>query len=165
MNPKTSHILLAGLCAAACVHAAPDVAHTLFAGKNLPAADQAAIAAQLPLKMQGGKLVDDSGCGQEAWSQVEVRDLNGDGQPEVIVLAGNACASGMAGQTLTLFIKTHGKWVPHINVPSGGYKVLPTQLAGWPEIEVGVPGLCIPVWGMKGAAYDLVRQSGRCPRP
>ena len=165
MNPKTPHILLAGLCVAACALAAPDVAQKLFAGQALPAADQAAIAAQLPLKMQGGMLVDDSGCGREAYSQVEIRDLNGDGQPEVIVLAGNACASGMAGQTLTLFIKTDGKWVPHINVPSGGYKVLPTQHGGWPEIEVGGPGFCIPIWGMKGTAYDLVRQSGRCPRP
>ena len=164
MNHTIPHILLAGLCVTACAHAAPDVAQKLFAGKALPAADQGAIAAQLPLRMHGGMLVD-TACGQEAYSQVEVRDLNGDGQAEVIVLAGNACASGMAGQTLTLFIKTDGKWVSHINVPSGGYKILPTKPAGWPEIEVGGPGFCIPIWGMKGTAYDLVRQSGRCPRP
>lgn len=163
MKPLTSCVLTLGLCAAGCAFASADVAQKLFAGKTLPPADRNAIAAQLPLKLQGGILTD-TVCDQEAVAMAEVRDLNSDGQPEVIVLAGNACSSGMAGQTLTLFIKSGGQWVKQIDVPAGGYKILPTKHAGWPEIEIGVPGFCIPIWGMKGGKYDLVRQTGDCRR-
>jgi hypothetical protein len=164
VKPLTSCVLTLGLCAAGCAFASADVAQKLFAGKSLPLADQQAIAAQLPLKLQGGILTD-TVCDQEAVATVEVRDLNGDEKPEVMVLAGNACASGMAGQTLTLFIKSAGgQWVKQINVPAGAYKILPSKHAGWSEIEIGVPGSCIPIWGMKGGSYDLVRQTGDCRR-
>jgi hypothetical protein len=98
--------------------------------------------------------------------RTEVVDLDGDGQPEVFVLVasppGGVACYGNAGAELSLLIKgKEGDWKPNLRIPAAGYKVLPTKNKGYPDIEVGGPGACFPVWRWNGHRYDLYK---RCDR-
>lgn len=100
--------------------------------------------------MSDAALADDDTVGGNA-----IRDLNGDGKPEVIL---SDSGTGCYGMTGTGF---------HILTPAGsGWKVfwssagMPTFLAekgagGWPDIEVGGPGFCQSVYGWDGRSYDI----------
>ena len=132
-------------------------------GKALPAADQQAIASQLALKAGPEGLVD-TVCEQPAGSQVSLRDLNGDGTPEVFVLYGNTCLSGFAGSSLVLYIKdTSGKYQMNLGFPSGGYDVLETKNAGYADLKIGGPGFCFPVYRWNGKTYDFLRNQEEEP--
>jgi hypothetical protein len=132
-------------------------------GKALPATDQQAIATQLPLKPGPEGLVDIV-CEQPASSQVSLRDLNGDGTSEVFVLFGNACLSGFAGSSLALYIKdASGKYQVNLGFPAGGYDVLETKNAGYPDLQIGGPGFCHPVWRWNGKTYDFLRNQEEEP--
>lgn len=87
-----------------------------------------------------------------------VRDLNGDGLPEVIVGDGGTFCHGMTGQGYVILTPAAGGWrVIHSN--SGIPSFLETRGAdGWPDIEVGGPGFCFPVLRWTGTEYALHRQ-------
>jgi hypothetical protein len=132
-------------------------------GKALPAADQQAIASQLPLKAASQGLVD-TVCEEPAGSQASLRDLNGDGTPEVFLLYGNSCLSGFAGSTLALYVKdASGKYQMNLGFAAGGYDVLETKNAGYPDLKIGGPGFCSGVWRWNGKAYDFLRNQEEEP--
>jgi hypothetical protein len=111
------------------------------------------------LTERGGKVLDD--CGQPVQPDTEVVDLNGDGQPEVFVQVGGSCY-GAAGAQLTLLIKDKlGHWQSNLGFPAGGYKLLSTKNKGYPDIEIGGPGFCFPVWRWNGTQYAIHK---RCDR-
>lgn len=106
------------------------------------------------LEEHGGSYVDS--CGQPAKPEAEIVDLNGDRSPEVFVWVGGSCSGGAAGSELSLFIKDkQGRWAQNLGFPAGGYKLLKAKNMGYPDIEIGGPGMCLPVWRWNGKAYAL----------
>ena len=92
--------------------------------------------------------------------EAEVKDLNGDGQPEVFTKRYGGMF-GRAGVELQLYVKGKGgKWMPQFGFP-GDYKILSTKAGGYPDIEIQGPGTCFPVWRWNGSAYAIHK---RCER-
>lgn len=135
-----------------------------FGADDKPAPDavaQADLVAEVTsgrLKALTGRFLDED-CGTEVDYKAEVVDLNGDGQSEVFTLLQSGCY-GMAGSQLDLLIKAKdGKWVSQFGFP-GMYTILETKHLGYPDIEIGGPGTCFPVWRWNGTRYDLHK---KCP--
>lgn len=64
----------------------------------------------------------------------------------------------MAGVHMKLYIRNAaGQWKPQFGFP-GIYKVLKTRNKGWPDIEIGGPGACAPVWRWNGQAYAILKK-------
>ena len=97
----------------------------------------------------------DKDCNESLDYEAEVIDLNGDGQPEVFTSVQSTCLGGMAGVHMNLYIKNkNGQWKPQFGFP-GIYTVLKTKSKGYPDIEVGGPGNCFPVWRWNGQEYAI----------
>lgn len=127
-----------------------------------PAADAKVVAEATGgrFKALRGQYLDRS-CNEKLAYEAEVVDLNGDGQPEVFVSVQGTCLGGMAGVHLDLYIKDKaGRWQSQFGFP-GMHTELPTQHMGYPDIEIGGPGNCFPIWRWNGRAYALHK---RCPR-
>lgn len=98
----------------------------------------------------------------------EVRDINGDGLPEVLITEGGTACHGMTGAGYSLVSKqANGAW----KLVSGGTGVpifLPGQaVAGWPDLQIGGPGFCFPVhrWSAQGYKFHRNEYEGkRCTR-
>lgn len=84
-----------------------------------------------------------------------VVDLNGDGQPEVFTQVHGTCVGGMAGVHMNLYIKDkRGQWQAQFGFP-GIALVKKTRNKGFPDIEIGGPGTCFPLWRWNGRKYIL----------
>jgi hypothetical protein len=95
----------------------------------------------------------DQGCNENLNYEAEVIDLNRDGKPEVFVSIGGTCLGGMAGNHMDLYIKnSKGQWKSQFGF-QGIYTVLATRSKGYPDIEIGGPGFCFPVWRWNGLRY------------
>jgi|WetSurMetagenome_2_1015567.scaffolds.fasta_scaffold14693_8 hypothetical protein len=104
------------------------------------------------------KAVIDSVCGQDASPTVKIEDLNGDGAEEVFVIWGNTCTSGQAGQSISLFIKSaNGAYVDNFGFPGIDYEKMKTGNKGYPDLMIGGPGFCHPVWRWNGRQYQHFR--------
>lgn len=97
-----------------------------------------------------------------------VRDIDGDGQPDAIIVEGGAMCYGMTGQSFWLVSKqANGSWrliTSDIGIPT----ILPRRAAtGWPDIEIGGPGFCFPVQRWNGRSYVPYRNQyeGKPCRP
>ena len=112
------------------------------------------------LKSAKGKYFEPS-CNESVDYDAEVIDLNGDGQPEVFTQVQGTCLGGMAGVSMNLYIKNkQGQWKPQFGFP-GMYTVLKTKNKGYPDIEIGGPGNCFPVWRWNGREYDIHKKCAR----
>jgi hypothetical protein len=86
----------------------------------------------------------------------EIKDLNADGQSEVLMLIGNACTSGVIGSTLYLFTQEADQRVQrHFGFSASGYELLPTKNDAWPAFLVKGTGNCQPVWKYKSGRYGF----------
>lgn len=140
----------------------------VFALSGAPAAAAASPAdARIVREATAGTLTATRGrylepaCNESLDYEAEVVDLNGDGQPEVLTTVHGACLGGMAGAHMNLYILGRdGKWLPQFGFP-GVYTVLKSRHKGYPDIEVGGPGQCFPVWRWNGRQYALHK---KCPR-
>lgn len=138
-------------------------------GGAITAADRTAALRATGFRPKGQKWVDESGeC--EAFIEPEgVRDLNGDGRPEIVVTGSGGFCYSNTGQGYWLMQKT----------PAGTWRVvdqnqgIPTFLStrgvgGWQDIQVGGPGFCFPIMRYDGKAYVPNRkreeQRGACAR-
>jgi hypothetical protein len=88
----------------------------------------------------------------------EVRDINGDGLPEVIITESGTECHGMAGEGYSLVSKqSNGTW----KVLSSSTGILMflkgPVVSGWPDIQIGGPGFCFPVHRWNGKTYALNR--------
>lgn len=122
-----------------------------------PAAPDAAVIAEAT----GGWLTAandtmfDANCNQDVAYEAEVVDLDKDGQPEVFTKVHGTCWGGGAGVHMNLLIKGRdGQWRPQFGFP-GIPHVLESGHLGFPDIEIGGPGFCFPVWRWNGQAYAL----------
>ncbi|MGO4332981.1 hypothetical protein AB4Z48_19000 [Cupriavidus sp. 2TAF22] len=127
-----------------------------------PGADAKLVAeaTQGQLKALKGKVFDKS-CNESVDYDAAVVDLNGDGQPEVFTNFYGTCVGGMAGVSMQLYVKDgSGRWQPQFGFP-GQATVLKTKHLGYPDIEIGGPGNCFPVWRWNGAQYAPYKKCAR----
>lgn len=117
---------------------------------NLSPADTDAVFKAAKFKKKGKSWVS---CDKGKIS--EVRDINGDGLPEAIVVEGSFSCFGNIGVANYIVSKQpDGKWKLVASV-SGFPKFLngPT-VNGWPDLEIGGPGFCFPVLRWNGQKYE-----------
>ena len=126
---------------------------------SVSAADTRVIYKAVGLTERAGKLFD--ACGEIVQPELEAVDLNADGRPEVFVTVPGSCQGGAAGAELSLLIKSKGHWKVNLGFPAGGYKLLNARNMGFPDIEIGGPGVCFPVWRWDGSQYAIYK---RCDR-
>ena len=88
---------------------------------------------------------------------IEIADLNGDGAPEAWVTEGSTLCYGNTAAAFVLVTKSGLGWAPLLD--SVGIPVLrKTKSMGWPDIEVGVPGMGpFPVYRFNGTKYVRAR--------
>lgn len=84
----------------------------------------------------------------------DITDLNGDGRPEAVISEGSSACFGAAGVGYYLVSQqADGKW-KLIDSGQGVPEFLETKGAGgWPDLELGGPGLCFPVLRWDGSHY------------
>ena len=88
----------------------------------------------------------------------EYRDINGDGRPDAVVTEGGAICYGMTGTHFWLVSKqAAGHWkLMHDETAMPDFMAT-KGAGGWPDIQMGGPGFCFPVWRWNGTAYKLNR--------
>lgn len=155
---------------AAAAPAAPSSSSTGPAAKDRPVAvgnmdRDKAIFLAAGFKRVGGHW--ESGCNDgnaggvsyEPGSISEIRDLNGDGRPDAVVIEGSAMCYGMAGQAFWLLSQqADGAWkllYQQIGIPDFQKS---KGVGGWPDIVIGGPGFCFPVVRWNGKTYALNRR-------
>jgi hypothetical protein len=140
----------------------------------LSPADESAVFKLAGFKRKGKRWVQDdcddpSSSTYQAGSVSELRDLNGDGRPEVVLTEGGTFCYGNTGQGFWLLSQQAG----------GGWRLLtrhqglPEFLGskgkdGFPDILIGGPGFCFPVERWNGKVYQLQRweyEGKPCKRP
>jgi len=133
-------------------------------------ADAIDAAARTSIFSQLGLAVDSAGtglldtvCGQPATAAADVLDLNADGTPEVRVVFGNTCTSGIAGSSVALFIERDGAYVMNLGFPAASADPMETSNEGWPDLLIGGPGFCWPVWRWNGTEYAYHRDEPQEP--
>jgi hypothetical protein len=129
---------------------------------QLSAADRAAAfraAGFTQVGRQWKSCQDGSDAGSYSPGSVDtVRDINGDGLLDAVLIESSAMCYGMTGQSFWLVSKqAGGAWrliTSEIGIPT----FLPRRAAtGWPEIEIGGPGFCFPVQRWNGSNYATYR--------
>jgi hypothetical protein len=83
-----------------------------------------------------------------------IRDLNGDGRPEVIVTSSGLFCYGMAGVAFDIVTPTANGW-RRVFGETGIPIFRPRPGAAWPDIIVGGPGTCFPRDRWNGHEYVL----------
>ena len=141
----------------------PELLFKNVAGANaLSDNDKARIAALLPLALGPNGLIDNNeGCHEASHIAMVLRDLNGDGHPEVIVSEGNGCLYGMRGVvTHFLAADAQGNWREILHGDGDSYEIKPAKPGTWPTILPGVMGFCYPVYDYSEAQkkYVLVKR-------
>lgn len=123
------------------------------AGEDMSAAYKAA-----GFRLQKGqwRKCDDPGTASYTAGELEkVGDLNGDGFPEAVVTEGSAYCYGNTGTAFSLVSKSKQGW--HLVTEQEGVATfLKTKGAGgWPNLEVGGPDFCFPVYRWNGKQYVM----------
>jgi hypothetical protein len=118
----------------------------------------------------------ESGCNDPSTGAVydpgrieQVKDLNGDGRPEALVIESGSYCYGNTGEAFWLVSQqANGTWKSIFN-RIGIAELLTTKgVGGWPDISVGGPGFCFPVVRWNGSAYvdhRLQYEGKPCRRP
>ena len=138
---------------------------------RLSPADQAAAFRAAGFKRVGRQW---QGCGDPGTASYTpgaietVRDIDGDGRPDVIITEGSMFCYGNTGTGYSLVSKqANGTWKQIAGGP-GMVTILPRRAAaGWPDLEIGGPGFCHPVERWNGREYALHRHQyqGKPCRP
>lgn len=124
---------------------------------KLSPADEAAAFKAAGYQLKGKQwraCVDDSSSSYTPGAVEDVRDLNGDGLPEVVLTEGGTYCYGHTGAGYSLVSKqATGSW-RLITHGTGILTFLSTKgVGGWPDIEIGGPGFCFPVERWNGRSY------------
>ncbi len=128
----------------------------------LSAADTSAAFQAAGFKNSGGQWrsdCDDPGTPSYSPGSIDrVADLNGDGQPEVVIVEGGTYCYGMTGQGYWLVSQRRdGRW-QLMDRGTGLVEVLATKGSdGWPDLSIGGPGFCFPVLRWNGREYQQQR--------
>jgi hypothetical protein len=87
-----------------------------------------------------------------------VKDIDGDGLLDAVLIEGGAMCYGMTGQSFWVVSKQ----------PAGTWRLITSEVGiatflpratkrGWPDLEIGGPGFCFPVHRWNGRSYALNR--------
>lgn len=153
-------LLVPALLPAACGDASGQEHRLLFPEpeSRLPAAAMAEIFADFSSGLgvsADGSGLEDPYCG-DLDVETEVVDLNGDGRFEVFIAWGNPCTSGMTGRSLSLYLDHDGRgYKQQLGFPAMGWRALEPGAQGWPDLLIGGPGFCQPVWTWRENAYEF----------
>ena len=135
-------------------------ASALAGVEKLSPIDEAAAFKAAGFKLKGShwQVCDDPTPTYEPGVIQEVRDINGDGRPEVVITEGGTFCYGNTGAGYSLVSKqANGGW----ELLSSGIGMLnflsSKGVKGWPDIEIGGPGFCFPVERWNGHKYVLQR--------
>jgi hypothetical protein len=158
MSMQSGRCLAFAGVAALVAMALPQAAMAQATG-GLSAADRAAVFKASGAVQRHGQwfaCVDDPHGGEAEIG--EVRDLDGDGRPEVVVVGHGTFCYGHAETGYTLLSKqADGGW-KRMDANSGIPEFLQTRgKDGWPDISVGGPGFCFPVLRWNGREYAVHR--------
>jgi len=159
-----SRLLAGGLALAALAAAAP----AAFGAPPLSAEDRAAVYRAAGLRADGAAWRRE-GCATPLKPDTELLDLDGDGQPEVLLYLGpSACfPEGRAGN-VALFMKAPGDpgatWTERLGfVPGVEVVRQETVHAGLPDLGVANPGGCMPIYRWDGRRYAVASQKSLQP--
>jgi len=126
--------------------------------------DQVLIFSTLGLAVDSsGKGFLDTSCGQPAGAAVTFSDWNRDGIKEVLVIFGNSCTSGMAGSSAVLFIRGTRGYSTNLGFPAASAEPMATKNLGYPDLLIGGPGFCFPVWRWNGEEYEYLENVPQAP--
>jgi hypothetical protein len=151
-----------------CLWAAPAFAGTPV---KLSHPDEVAAFKAAGFHMAGGQW---RACGDpgtdsyQAGAIDSVQDLNGDGRAEVVITEGSTFCYGAVETGFVLLSKQTGGTWKLVMSNSGVPAFLATKGVGnWPDIEIGGPGFCFPVYRWNGRKYSLARHQydGKPCRP
>lgn len=126
---------------------------------DLSAADRAAVFKAADASKQGDRWVICTDDPQTSGASIdEVRDLNGDGRPEAVVVEDGTFCNGASGARFALLSQqADGSWRSML-ASEGMAGFLPAKgRDGWPDVSVGGPGFCFPVMRWNGTAYVFNR--------
>ena len=133
--------------------------------------DQAAAYSAAGYRRKGSHwhLCDDPSASYSPGQLEPVSDLNGDGQPELVINEGSTACHGRTGNGYSLVSRqADGRW-KLIASGTGMVSFLKTKgPGGWPDMQIGGPGFCFPVERWNGNAYRLHRweyDGKRCKPP
>ena len=121
----------------------------------LTPADQTAAFKAAGFKLKGREWVrcDDTETASHQDGSIEVADLNGDGAPEAWVRESSLFCYGNTGEAFVLLTRKAGGWTVLLDTP-GVAMPRKAKTMGWPDIEVGGPGLGpMPVYRFDGTRY------------
>ncbi|WP_200937157.1 MULTISPECIES: hypothetical protein [unclassified Phenylobacterium] len=166
------HWMMIGALAAALVVSGPTYAQTTAkapALASVPAADRTAALRAAGFVSQGGRWLGGEGNCEAVIEASDIRDLNGDGRPEVIVTETGTFCYGNTGQGFYIMERTAAGGWRTLFQSQGIPEFLPTKgVGGWPDIVLGGPGFCFPVVRFNGKTYVNHRQQeeqpGACAR-
>jgi hypothetical protein len=129
------------------------------APEKLSSADEAAAFKAAGFKQKGRqwRACTDDPSPNTRGEVTEVRDLNGDGQPEAVLSEGSAFCYGDLGGYWVVSKQASGAWTLVTNDRGMPSFLASKGVGGWPDIEVGGPGFCFPVLRWNGRAYALHR--------
>ncbi|AKH42540.1 hypothetical protein FHS61_000310 [Altererythrobacter atlanticus] len=126
-----------------------------------PQIDEAAIFRAAGFTRQGEqwKRCEDPGTpSYEPGAVVLPGDLNGDGLPEALVTEGGTFCFGGSGAGFQLLSQqADGSWKQMVDTIGYANFLDTTGADGFPDIEVGGPGFCMPVIRWDGNEYKLHR--------
>lgn len=103
----------------------------------------------------------ESGCDDPSEGSVyepgtidQLKDLNGDGYPDAVIIEGGSYCYGNTGQSFTIVSQqANGSW-KKLYMSVGIPEFLATKgVSGWPDISIGGPGFCFPVRRWNGRDY------------
>ena len=134
----------------------------IAAAVSVPAAEQAAIFKAAGFARNGGvwKSGNCKGAESDSYEPGAIdtyRDLNGDGRPETIVTEGGAICYGDTGTHFWLLSKQAAGGWKRIYDETAMPDFLAAKAGGWPDLVLGGPGFCFPVYRWNGKTYSLNR--------
>ncbi|HVI97754.1 MAG TPA: hypothetical protein VM657_01665 [Sphingomonas sp.] len=121
----------------------------------LPASDQDAIMRAAGLTRSGKVWKGCEGTSEADAKSVEITDLNYDGRPEAIVTDSGMCY-GNTGQAFTILRATPGGWAQMMQVIGIPIYLKARGADGYPDVMVGMPGMCFGVHRWNGREYQYI---------
>jgi hypothetical protein len=133
----------------------------------LSSEDRAAIYQAAGLRADGAAWRRE-GCATPLNPDTELLDLDGDGQPEVLLYLGpSACFAGGRAGNVALFMKERdagAAWTERLGfVPGVEVVRQETAHAGLPDLGVANPGGCMPIYRWDGRRYEVASQKALQP--
>ena len=104
-------------------------------------------------KRDGGKYVD--GCDREVTPDLHPVKLDAHGGEAAMLKIDDGVCYGNTGSQIMLFRKEGNRFHTIFDNIAGGVTILRSSHMGMFDIELGVPGMDIPIWKWNGQNYEF----------